>query len=135
MTRLADQELAQLKTAGVISEAEFDAAKAKLPGSSRGQEPTPDPDAGIDFPRVDGEVSTTRVGRGAWSRSGRRRRPEIGGADRGSAHWRKGYLAPFRQLTEVSAISPRTPSRSAPPGWTTCGTPCGSSGRFVRTRC
>ncbi len=69
-------------------------------------EPTPDPDAGIDFPRVDGEVSTTRVGRGACAAAAGAVDQRLAARIGAVPNWRKGYLAPFRQLTEVSAISP-----------------------------
>lgn len=61
---------------------------------------------GIDFPRLEGKVSTTAVGRTACSLA-------AGAVDKRAAariaavsNWRKDYLRPFRKLTEISARSP-----------------------------
>lgn len=60
---------------------------------------------GVVFPEVDGEVSTSRVGREACAAAAGAVDTRLGARIAATSKWRENYIRPYRQLTEVSATS------------------------------
>ncbi len=60
--------------------------------------PEPDPQRGIDFPQVDGRVSSMAAGRQVFSDAAAGADAELAERIRTTSNWRKDYLAPARDL-------------------------------------
>ena len=73
-------------------------------------------DDGIQFPRSEGSRSTQRAGKAIFAAAARY--TDAGLADRieSTSNWRKGYLAPVRELTELGARSAKDALRIAVDG-------------------
>lgn len=57
-----------------------------------------DPQRGIDFPSLDGRVSSMSTGRQVFSDAARATDPALAERIRATSNWRKGYMAPARDL-------------------------------------
>lgn len=65
-----------------------------------------DPQRGIDFPVIDGRQSSMHTGRSVFADAARATDPGLAARIEGTDNWRKGYMAPVRELVESGLVKP-----------------------------
>lgn len=87
--------------------------KSWLPRVARMTQPV---DEGVQFPAVDGKISSQRTGKAIFAAAARYSDAELAERIEATSDWHKNYLAPVRSLTEVGARSAKDALRIADDG-------------------